>query len=89
MKCQYHPIYRNCRVCGKPMERDVVRNCVLSPSPPPPVPVISERTKALREARAVIHEHAKMTWNAGLTERSDGITDVLVDFDLKFPEARE
>ncbi len=47
----------------------------------------TERTKALREARALIQQHAMSTWRGGLTERSDGITGVLVDFDLKFPEA--
>lgn len=82
MNCEYHPIYRNCFACGRDMERGEQRKCTAEKP-------VSERTKALREARAVIHEHAKMTWNAGQIERSDGITDVLVDFDLKFPEARE
>jgi hypothetical protein len=34
----------------------------------------------------VIHKHAVSTYKAGLIERSDGITEVLVDFDLAFPE---
>lgn len=49
-------------------------------------PAITERTQALREAREVIKKHAISTWRAGLTERSDAVTEVLVDFDLEFPE---
>ena len=80
MNCQYHPIYRNCVRCGREMERGASRACVSAPLPEP-----SERVKALREARELIKRHAVMCWNGGLTERSD----VLVDFDLKFPEALE
>jgi hypothetical protein len=81
MNCSYHPIYLSCSKCGRDMERGQERECTYAEPPHP------ERVKALREARAHIKNHAVMTWNGGLTERSDGITDVLVDFDLKFPEA--
>ncbi len=83
MNCQYHPIYRNCARCGREMERGADRACVGAPPAEP-----SERTRALREARELIKRHAVMTWNGGLIERSDGITEVLVDFDLHFPEAQ-
>lgn len=86
MNCQYHPIYRNCFLCGREMERGTERECWVSPPRHAPS---NERVVALRQARALIKEHAKMTWNTGQIERSDGITDVLVDFDLKFPEAIE
>ncbi len=86
-ECVYHPIYRSCRNCGADMERNQVRKCLkdLYRKPEP----ISERITALREARELIKNHAMSTWKGGLTERSDGITEVLVDFDLKFPEAKE
>lgn len=83
MNCQYHPIYRKCSNCGLEMERGQERECQ---DPPPPSPI---RVQALCEARALIKQHAVMCWNSGLTERSDGITEVLVEFDLKFPEALE
>lgn len=82
MNCSYHPLYRNCSRCGVLMDRGERRECLFTPEP-------SERVKALREARELIKSHAVMTWNGGQIERSDGITDVLVDFDLKFPEGRE
>ena len=70
------------------MERNQVRECS------PVLQSVSAdrldpRTRALREARALILEHATSTYRGGLIERSDGITEVLVDFDLRFPEALE
>ncbi len=89
MNCVYHPIYRVCRACGRDMERGQERECVVA-QPPEQVDIESaSRSKALREARELIKNHAVMTWNSGLTERSDGLTDVLVEFDLKFPEGKE
>ncbi len=91
MNCSYHPIYRNCVTCGNLLERGEVRVCV---SPVGSVQSVvdlarkDERARALREARNLIKTHAVMAWNGGQIERSDGITDVLVDFDLKFPEGR-
>lgn len=41
--------------------------------------------KVRLECRALIQQHAQSTWKGGLIERSDGITEVLVDFDLKWP----
>lgn len=82
MNCQYHPLYRNCVQCGREMERGQERVCSFTAEP-------SERTKALREARELIKSHAVMTWKSGQIAASDGITGVLVDFDLKFPEGRE
>ncbi len=41
--------------------------------------------KVRLECRALIQKHAMSTWSGGLIERSDGITEVLVDFDLKWP----
>jgi hypothetical protein len=37
------------------------------------------------ECRALIQKHAQSTWKGRLIERSDGITEVLVDFDNKWP----
>lgn len=82
MNCRYHPIFRRCYQCNLDMVRGEQRECAVTPEP-------SDRVKALREARELIKLHAVMTWNGGLTERSDGITEVLVDFDLKFPEAKQ
>lgn len=79
--CSFNPIYRNCIHCGVTLERGALRVCT-APAP------ANERVKALREARALIAQHAQITWKSGQIERSDGITDVLVDFDLKFPETR-
>ncbi len=90
-ECVYHPIYRSCRNCGADMERGQVRKC-LTAMYKKPEPLNGEggaRIDALREARALIQKHAMSTWRGGLIERSDGITEVLVDFDLAFPEARE
>jgi len=90
MNCHYHPIYRCCQNCGHSMEREQVRDC-LSPS----AVMVTDRsdqparTTALCEARALILKHAMSTWRGGLTERSDGITEVLVEFDQAFPEALE
>lgn len=84
MNCQYHPIYRNCVRCGREMERGAGLACVGAPPTEP-----TERVKALREARWLIQKHAMSTWRGGLAERSDGITEVLVDFDIAFPEAIE
>jgi hypothetical protein len=83
VNCQYHPIFRNCVRCGREMERGAGRACVGAPPTEP-----TERVKALREARALIQKHAMLTWRGGLIERSDGIAEVLVDFDLAFPEAQ-
>ncbi len=85
--CVYHPIYRTCRICGKDMERNEPRECDAEVVPPLFNGEGSARIDALREARELIKTHAMMTWKSGQIERSDGITDVLVDFDLKFPEA--
>lgn len=82
MNCRYHPLFRSCDQCGVEMERAQQRECSVTPEP-------SERVKALREARELIKTHAVITWKSGHTERSDGITDVLVDFDLNFPEAKQ
>ncbi len=65
------------------MERIYQRECLA-----PDVP-LTARTIALREARELIKKHAISTWRGGLIERSDGITEVLVDFDLQFPEGKE
>lgn len=87
--CVYHPIYRSCRNCGADMERGQAREC--SPPVESPRELLngegSARIDALRQARALIQKHAMSTWKGGLIERSDGITEVLVDFDLAFPEA--
>lgn len=100
--CHYHPIYRSCRDCGRDMERAQVRECIQrEPTVTPPPSALQQiesiieavrqeaRTVALRDARALVLLHAQLTHKGGLTERSDGITEVLVDFDLKFPRAPE
>ncbi len=87
-ECVYHPIYRVCRNCGHEMQREETRVCQAAAAPLSLADRI-DRITALRETRALIKDHAVRTWKLGLTERSDGITEVLVDFDLKFPEARD
>lgn len=81
---RYHPIYRTCIHCGtdqnSPREYCQPRPVSAAPS--------HDRMTALREARELIRKHAISAWRGGLVDRSDGITEVLVDFDLKFPEAR-
>lgn len=84
--CYYHPVYRNCLHCGHEMQREEVRLCPMPESRPPHG--VSDRVAALREARALLLMHAMSTWNGGLLERSDAITEVLAEFDLKFPEAK-
>ncbi len=81
MNCQYHPIYRNCFTCGREMLRSDERVCTASEP-------LDERTKALREARALIELEAKLAWRGGLVERSDALTDMLSAFDVIFPEGR-
>ena len=49
---------------------------------------VSERTKALREARALIELEAKLAWRGGLIERSDALADMLSAFDVIFPDGR-
>ena len=86
--CSYHPIYRSCVRCGLDMDRYQERVCApKSPSVVPSPPDRTERIQALREARELIKKHAISTWKGGLIDRSDGITEVLVDFDRAFPEA--
>lgn len=85
-----------CFVCAGERE-------TLIPAPPLPAPEPSwaeqiaalldlvaqeARTAALVEARAVFAQNAIAAWKGGQTERSDGITDAITDFDMKFPEAR-
>lgn len=78
----WHLIYRTCVICGT--DRDKPRQLC----EPLPVSTNAERARALQEARALIREHAWMTWNAGQLERSDGITDLLSEFDSRFPEGK-
>lgn len=82
---RYHPIYRTCLNCGTDQFAPRA-TCDIRPVSEP-APAVSERVRALREARELIKKHAVMTWNSGLIERSDGITDTLADFDFHFPEA--
>ncbi len=72
--------------CVMDMERNEPRECAAEIVPPLLNGEGSARIGALREARALIQKHAMSTWRGGLIERSDGITEVLVDFDLAFPE---
>jgi len=84
-RCDYHPIYRSCRNCGADMERGQVRKCLTKMYQPTPDP----RIAALRDARALILRHAQSAYRGGLVDRSNGITEVLADFDLRFPEVLE
>lgn len=87
--CVYHPGYRACQSCGHPMQLGQVRGCIALRRTLAPVDEHPARVTALREARALIAKHAMSTYRGGLIERSDGITEVLVDFDRAFPEALE
>ena len=87
--CVYHPIYRSCRNCGRDLNRDQVRPCVAMPNSLAEEVVSTVRTSTLQIVRAMIQSNAQSTWKAGLTERSDALTDLLVEFDARFPEARE
>ena len=69
----WSPPYERCARCGK-LPRQAQEPCE------------HERLKASREARSLIKQHAQMTWKTGQIERSDGITEVLVEFDRMFPE---
>jgi len=88
MNCDYNPIYRICRNCGREMERSQVRQCMAASSAHERV-ADRERTLALREARDLIKSNAVSTWKSGQIERSDGLTDLLVEFDRRFPEVLE
>lgn len=41
--------------------------------------------RGVQAARAVIASHAKSSWNGGLIERSDALTEVLVELDRTLP----
>lgn len=80
---QWHPIYRSCVRCGtdKGSPRATCEAVPVSS-------ISADRVAALREARELIKKHAMSAWRGGFMDLSDGITEVLVDFDLQFPEAR-